>query len=158
MSKNQLNYYIYKFPKFLNFNNLILSSTFSKKDIEFLENSFSSKKNDTWLIQDSTSWVKGFNNSIEFAKNNNLKYYCFNNLTREKMLKLFLDSKGFIFLPNGFDTCPRTVIEAKLLGCDLILNDFVQHHKEEWFEDKIKIINYLKNNKFYFWNKINEIK
>ena len=32
-------------------------------------------------------------------------------------------AKGLVFLPKGGDTCPRLVIEAKLLGCDIVTND-----------------------------------
>ena len=43
-------------------------------------------------------------------------------------------SKGFCFLPRGGDTCPRVVIEAKILGCELHINSNVQMANEAWFE------------------------
>ena len=61
-------------------------------------------------------------------------------------------SKGLIFRPLGGDTCPRIVIEAKLLGCDLMLNDNVQHRDEECFDTDYDInLNYLKNRVNMFW-------
>jgi hypothetical protein len=59
-----------------------------------------------------------------------------------------------VFKPTGLDTCPRYVIEAKLLGCDLELNENVQHTNEEWFTaDNIdETISYLKSRKSYFWD------
>lgn len=74
------------------------------------------------------------------------------------MLAKFAAYKGFLFLPNSFDTCPRTVIEAKLLGCELILNEGVQHRDEEWFnQDFSQIIEYLSSRTKVFWNKIYEV-
>lgn len=157
MSKKQLEYYIEVFPSFLNFNNFILNSVFSDSDINLLEKIELKKKNDIWLIQDSNSWVKGTEKAKTFAKQENLSYKLFSDLKREQMLNLFAECKGFIFLPNGFDTCPRTTIEAKILGCILITNEYVQHEKEEWFETRTSILERIKNNKLEFWNKIDDI-
>ena len=72
-----------------------------------------------------------------------------------KMMEMFSKSKGFIFLPKGGDTCPRVVIEAKLLGCELILNDNVLHKDEDWFNlEREGIIKYLKSRPNFFWNTI----
>jgi hypothetical protein len=80
-------------------------------------------------------------------------------LAHDEILKKLSQSKGICFKPTGLDTCPRYVIEAKLLGCEMELNDNVQHLKEEWFDtdDTEKIINYLKDRKNIFWNEINSI-
>ena len=51
----------------------------------------------------------------------------------EDFLKKLSCSKGLIFLPNGGDTCPRLVMEAKMLGCELVLNEHVQHKDDDWF-------------------------
>ena len=58
------------------------------------------------------------------------------------------------FLPKGSDTCPRLVIEAKLLGCKLQLNDNVLHAKEKWFdtEDIEEIEKHLREQPKKFWD------
>ena len=61
-------------------------------------------------------------------------------------------SNGIIFRPLDYDTCPRIVIEAKLLGCDLILNDYVQHKDEDWFLTQESCYKYLKNRPEEFWS------
>jgi glycosyltransferase involved in cell wall biosynthesis len=43
------------------------------------------------------------------------------------------------------------VIEAKLLGCDLILNEFVLHSNEQWFSNNEQIYDYLFASPNYFW-------
>jgi len=47
------------------------------------------------------------------------------------------------------------VIEAKLLGCKLILNDNVQHSQESWFTgDRQAAMSYLTNRAQEFWKEI----
>ena len=61
-----------------------------------------------------------------------------------------------MYLPEGGDTCPRMVIEAKLLGCKLVLNDNVEHKNEIWFntEDMFDTEAYLYAARDRFWNGI----
>jgi glycosyltransferase involved in cell wall biosynthesis len=72
------------------------------------------------------------------------------------LLEELAKAKGFVFLPPGGDTCPRIVIEAKLLGCDLVLNDYVQHAHESWFDtqDLDEVEEYLYTARELFWNHI----
>ena len=88
-----------------------------------------------------------------YARKNKLKYELVAGLQHKELLKKLSESKGLIFLPNGYDTCPRIVIEAKLLGCDVILNDNVQHKDELWFNDSLSILNYIEQQKILFYNK-----
>ena len=68
------------------------------------------------------------------------------------MLQKLAESKGLCFKPTGLDTCPRMVIEAKLLGCELDINDLVQHKDEEWFTKGYEEIKeYLIQRPVYFW-------
>ena len=59
-------------------------------------------------------------------------------------LEKLSNSRGLIFHPAGFDTCPRVTIEAKLLGCELDLGDMVQHKDEEWFQDESSIYEHIR--------------
>jgi glycosyltransferase involved in cell wall biosynthesis len=74
-------------------------------------------------------------------------------------LEKLATAEGFVYLPKGGDTCPRMVIEAKLLGCEMHLNDNVQHAKEEWFatDDLEAIHEYLYAARGLFWNGIKKM-
>jgi glycosyltransferase involved in cell wall biosynthesis len=63
-------------------------------------------------------------------------------------------SEGIIYLPPGGDTCPRFIIEARMLGCDLIINENVQHKNEPWFENRETTIKYLRQRTKIFWSEI----
>jgi len=154
MSEGQRNYYCNMYP-FLDKKNVrVLSSVFNERTLDYIERLGDKiEKEDVWLIQNSQSWIKGTQDSIEYAKKNNLKYEVFQNLSYFDMLAKFAKSKGFISFPKGMDTCPRTAIEAKLLGCEIICNDNVQHKDEEWFAgDKETAIKYLRERQKVFWS------
>ena len=131
----------------------VLSSSFTKKSIERITKLKNSKKNNKYLILNSNSWVKGTENCVEYAKKNNLEYELVSGLSHEELLRKLSKSKGLIFLPNGYDTCPRIVIEAKLLECDVILNENVQHKNEHWFKTSDSILNYVNKQKDLFYKK-----
>jgi len=157
MSKKQEEKYCDVFPFLKDANSKILSSVFSTETLKSISSLDVSNKNDKYLIQDSKSWVKGTSDSIDYAKKNGIKYEMFSDLSYKEMLEKFATSRGFICLPRGSDTCPRTAIEAKMLGCDLVLNDNVQHKDEEWFSGSKDITyKYMKSRSDSFWKDILE--
>ena len=88
-----------------------------------------------WLVVGSNSWIKGTVDAIKWCEENDKEYSVIQGWDYGKVLEEMAQAEGFVYLPPGGDTCPRTVIEAKLLGCDLHINENVQHAKEEWFSD-----------------------
>lgn len=151
MSEKQRDIYCDRFP-FLQ--GEVLSSVFSDGHLSYLSSLETSNKSDTWIILNSASWVKGSQQSIQYAEANNLKYELVWGLDYKELLKKMASAKGIIFLPQGSDTCPRFVIEAKLLDCEVVINDFVQHRQESWFQNKMDCFRYLSNRALYFWEKI----
>ena len=153
MSTGQRDRYLSKYPFLQKNSTKVLSSVFDPMTLGYIQSLDTSNKKDVWLIQDSPSWIKGTEDSIQYAKNNNLNFEVFKGLSYQEMLDKFAASRGFIFLPRGADTCPRTAIEAKLLGCETIFNDNVQHKDEEWFSGDVeRTWDYLRSRTNEFWN------
>jgi glycosyltransferase involved in cell wall biosynthesis len=134
----------------------VLSSVFDKSTLDTLEKLKETPKNENWLVLGSPSWVKGFESAKKYCEENNLKYEVVWNLPYEQMLQKLAASKGVVYLPAGADTCPRLIIEAKLLGCELVLNENVQHAHEKWFEtsDLSQIKTYLSTTVSRFWERV----
>ena len=154
MSKKQKNEYEKTFPILKKHpSSLVLSSSFTNKNIDFISSLDTTIKNNKYLILNSDSWVKGKDKCVEYAKQNKLQYELVSGLGHKQLLKKLSTSKGLIFLPNGYDTCPRIVIEAKLLDCDTILNDNVQHKEEHWYTDKQNIKKYIREQKDMFYDR-----
>jgi hypothetical protein len=159
MSEAQMARYHSLFPFLAERENTVLSSVFDEHTLESLQRlrgNFSDTK-DSWIVLGSKSWVKGFAAAEEHCKQNNLKYEAVWDVPYALLLSKLAKSEGFVYLPAGADTCPRMVIEAKLLGCKLVLNDFVQHSTEAWFntDDVDSIFEYLRQGPKRFWDSLN---
>jgi len=161
MSTRQMEIYHEKFPFLKSKFNVVLSSMFSSKFFDTVSNlreKYENKKEDKWVIIGSTSWIKGVNESKSYCEKNNLNYEIVAGVSHNQVLEEMASSKGFVFLPLGGDTCPRTVIEAKLLGCEIKVNENVQHAEEEWFNNSVtEIEDYLKSRPGYFWKFIESV-
>ncbi len=157
MSETQQQTYTERFPFLKGEKNHILSSVFTDDTLETLARlRKNTQKNDKWVIVGSTSWIKGVQEAEALCKEKNLEYEVVWQLPHNEMLQKFAASKGFVFTPLGGDTCPRTVIEARLAGCELLLNDNVQHKDEEWFAGKTsdEVEQYLSSAGMRFWESI----
>tara|TARA_B000000557_G_C20807449_1_gene458383 strand:+ start:1369 stop:2265 length:897 start_codon:yes stop_codon:yes gene_type:complete len=148
MSEGQKLKYERNIEIYNNVNQIVISSIFSKDHINYmsnLNNNPSIKRSNNYVILKSPSWIKGYKSAKNYCLENNLKYEEVWGLQYAQLLLKLRSSKGLVYLPLGDDTCPRIVIESKLLGCDLILNKHVQHKEEEWFKDHNSILNKFKN-------------
>ena len=159
MSEKQCAIYMEKFPFLEERNNVVLSSVFSEKfwiTLRRLRETFPQKDKKGWIVLGSSSWIKGQSAAIKWCEENNKDYEVVWDLPYEQVLEKLAKAEGFVYLPTGGDTCPRMVIEAKLLGCELHLNDNVQHAKEIWFDtdDSLDTESYLYAARDRFWNAI----
>ena len=157
MSEKQRGKYVQKFPFLDNPKTRVLSSVFSGNTLDLIEGLDCSKKNQKWIILNSQSWVKGREDAIRYAEKNKLEYELVWGLEHKKLLEKLACSKGMIYLPPGGDTCPRLIIEAKLLGCELVLNENVQHKGEEWFQSRESTLEYLRNRTRVFWSTVENV-
>lgn len=157
MSERQRDRYLERFPFLSEKCMPILSSVFSDETLDALRSLRNAKVPDApkspWIVLGSQSWVKGFDASKRYCEENGLDHRVLWNVPYRELLGKMSRSQGIVFLPNGGDTCPRFVIEAKLLGCEMVLNDNVQHRDEEWFDtdDLESIEQHLRASKELFW-------
>ncbi len=158
MSEAQQNIYLEKFPFLSEKHNTVLSSVFSDDffvHLKALREEHKDAVREGWIVLGYSSWIKGASSAEEWCKENNLNYEVVWGLPYEEVLSRLAMAEGFVYLPEGNDTCPRMVIEAKLLGCKLHLNEFVQHKDEEWFatDNTLEIEEYLYGSRELFWRK-----
>ena len=157
MSEKQKQKYINKFL-FLNSDNIkVLNSVFSKQTLKYIKSLDTTNKNSKWLITNSTSWIKGRQLAVDYAIKNNLKYELVWGLEHKQLLKKMAEAKGVIYIPPGGDTCPRFIMEAKMLGCDLVLNENVQHKDEEWFRTAESTLEHCKTRTKVFWSTLENL-
>mgnify|MGYP005812860233 CR=1 FL=1 len=158
MSVTQMNVFLSKLKTLKKSRCIVLSSIFNEKFFDIIKHlrETYNEKEETWVVSSSPSWIKGSKEAEKWCVDNNKEYNKMHGLVYKEALETLAKSKGLCFLPTGADTCPRLVIEAKLLNCELELNDNVQHISEEWFNtDDLTITeNYLKSRPDVFWKKV----
>jgi glycosyltransferase involved in cell wall biosynthesis len=156
MSEAQKDLTLSKLPAIRQTNNFVLSSVFNRTTLDKLYKLSSARKEDYTCILESSSWVKGTDNAVKFCEENGIQPVKINHAYSET-LDILSRAKSLVYLPSGSDTCPRLTIEAKILGCDLVLNDNVQHKDEAWFSNRDSIVEHLESRTSFFWGKIQEV-
>jgi len=161
MSEKQMKIYHDLFPFLSAKKNTVLSSVFDENFFRYtstLAHEAKDVEKNGWIVVDSTSWIKGTQKAVSHCENAGLDYEVIGGLSYPDLLKKLSVAEGLVFLPLGSDTCPRLVLEAKMLGCNLILNDNVQNASEEWFScgDNEIFLNHLYSARERFWTGIRE--
>lgn len=134
MSQRQKERYLSEFPFLANNDSTVLSSVFDGHTLSSLRALREAKpERSGWIVLGSDSWVKGADDAKAWCEGNGKQHEVVWNLPYPRLLERLSRAEGFVYLPRGGDTCPRMVIEAKLLGCELHVNDNVEHASEAWF-------------------------
>lgn len=160
MSEKQRERYVTMFPFLAERDNTVLSSVFSTGTLSMIASLRAAapdpKDRKGWIVLGSKSWIKGADAAKKWCIDNGKEFEEVWDLPYRDLLQKLSTTEGFVYLPPGGDTCPRMVIEAKLLGCKLKLNDNVQHKDEEWFatDDLRAIEEYLLTATKTFWTGI----
>lgn len=147
-------------PRHHDFADFILSSVWKDKDLDFIEELAKkrreSKVQDKWVVLSGGSWIKNQEATEKYCQSKGIPYELVGNLPYQDFLIKMARYKGLVFRPAGHDTCPRLVVEAKLLGLELDLNENVQHKNEWWFDtpDNEETMKYLRSNVDVFWKNI----
>lgn len=158
MSERQRSVHSYHMPLLPFHRSSVLSSCFSKKMLSTMDSLKENPKNNKYaILQGYGGWhsmAKGVKEAKEYCQSNNLEYEILENKNFEDHLKTLSCYKGIVFLPIIDDTCPRCIIEARFMNLDVICNSNCQHIHEEWWTDKTKTLEYIKNRPKYFWEKL----
>lgn len=158
MSEKQKEIYHDRFPSLQYTKNMILSSIFSKQTLNLIKTLLNNESKSGTLVLGSNSWVKGFHKAMSWCSDNKIEPEIVWNMPYENLLRRLATAEQFVYLPEGSDTCPRMIIEAKLLGCKIITNEHVQHNSETWFnQTPDEIFNYLSQSPQKFWSIIEKL-
>jgi len=157
MSEVQRQIQVDRFPFLGGDKSSVLSSIFDVQDLELIERLRNSRQDviNAFVIMGSNSWIKGVKESQDHLRDLQINFEVIGGLPYHDMLRKLSEYKGLCFRPLGGDTCPRLVIEAKLLGLELDINENVQHASEDWFnKDRDQIESYLLDAHNRFWTRI----
>lgn len=161
MSERQRAIYANHMP-LLNFSKTsILSSCFTKDSLNLFRSLKTKPKNNKYaILQGFGGWhskAKGCDEAKNFCETNGLEYDILPVQKYEEHIKTLSEYKGMVFLPIVDDTCPRAIIEAKLLGLEVITNTNCQHVTEWWWKDGSATEEYISSRPEFFWTTIDQI-
>jgi len=154
MSAAQMQVYVDLFPQHPPTNFHVQTSTFKDETLDKLAEFHKTRNNttNTWAIMGGGSWIKAEQQTISWCQSQGLEYEVFGGMPHDEFLKKLSTYKGLVFRPEGLDTCPRLVIESKLMGLECKLNENVQHKDEEWYAGSVEQANeYLRTRGDIFW-------
>ena len=138
-----------------------------------LELSWTNPKSSTWVVspldlteitskpkENFALWTgrwheqKGPNQAIEWASSNNLELIMMHNKTRAEVLEAMSRAKHFVFLPQGFDAEPRSVVEAVLSGCEVHTNNLAGITSIPNWDNPEVLSKLVTNAKELFWQTV----
>lgn len=160
-SHRHLKRYTDRFPSLKTANCSVLSAVFGEEffhKISPLISSLSSREKKGWLTLDSDSWIKGTEDAKRWLEQNGKSYSLIKGMAPDQVLEAMANAEGFVCLPRGADVSNRMVTEAKLLGCQVVTNENVQHVGESWLEyDQVNLLRWLYNRRSVFWRRTLDI-
>lgn len=161
-SQRHMQRYFDRFPSLKSANCSVLSAVFGEEffaKIVPLIQSLPSRKKSGWLALDSDSWIKGTDDAKKWLEDNEKSFSFIKGMSPDQVLEAMANAEGFVCLPRGADVSNRMVTEAKLLGCQVVSNENVQHIGEEWLEhpDVNFTLQWLYNRRNMFWNRTLEL-
>jgi hypothetical protein len=117
----------------------VLGSCFSPATVDRLLAVGARAPGHEWLVVSRWGEVhdywKGAPDALSLARRLGLPVKTVGGLAYDAFLDEMASSRGLIYLPNDLDPSPRTVIEARVMGRRLIMNDNVLHKNEPWFSE-----------------------
>jgi hypothetical protein len=102
--------------------------------------------------------VKGYRQSLRYCRRHGVEPAEIRDLAPPEVLALFARSERFVYLPIGPEWAGRMVVEARLLGCEVVLNRHVGVAGEPfWSGDRDRALEFLADGPKRFWRLVEEL-
>lgn len=158
MSQGQLDVYKQYIPAMNKWEHMFVQgSTWTPAQLDALkvlgELRKSNGHNGKWAVLGGGTWIKNQNGIEKYLQDKKLPYDVIGGgVPHAEFMKKLSLYKGLVFHPAGYDTCPRIVIEASLMGLELDLNENVQHQHDDWWNlAQTEKAAYLEGKAVEFW-------
>lgn len=113
------------------------STIFSTDDFKLIKsvNNENIIPNRKYCIVNSNVWLKGTPQAIQFCEENNLEFDLINpNKNRKEFFSTLAKYSTLVFFPLSPESCCRLVMEAKMLGLNVITTKNYGASTSEWFK------------------------
>ncbi|MCA9642070.1 MAG: hypothetical protein KC492_15295, partial [Myxococcales bacterium] len=82
----------------------------------------------------SKSFIKGTDEALQYIAEHGWEPRLLKDLHPEGVLAAFREAERLVYLPRGLEPAGRMPVEARLNGCDVIVNDHVGVAGEPWWQ------------------------
>jgi hypothetical protein len=123
------------------------SSVWTDEDLDFITSIRKSEKKDCYAIMDSDNPIKKRSNCISYCNKNDLQFELIRDSNHQNFLNKLSKYRGLIFMTGHLETCCRIVLEAKMLGLQVITQKkLIGAASEESFHlDGEDLVNEIRN-------------
>lgn len=110
------------------------TSLWSEEKLSFIERLTETTKTENCCIVNSSNPIKGTREAVAYAKAKNIKSSLIGPLAPNDLLSEMVKYENFIFVPKVLETLSRIVVEAKMLGCNVLTNrKLIGAAYEDWY-------------------------
>lgn len=96
--------------------------------------------------------IKGYDEALRYCMRLGLSPLVIRDLDPQEVLETFARSRRFVYLPIGLEPAGRMPVEARFLGCDVVVNDHVGVAGEAWWHaDDDEALRYVRRGPQRFW-------
>lgn len=120
-------------------------SLWSDEQIALLKENYNNEKNNKTIVLKSSNPIKGFFDSIEYCKNNNLQYDILESCEYDDFIVKISKYEKIALFPKSLETFNRTLLEARMLNVKVATNNLNGCTYEPWFKEYkgISLINFV---------------
>lgn len=109
-------------------------------------------------VFESPHRIKGFAAAQRYCRDHDLEPLPIRGLSPAEVLAVFAASQRFVYLPIGPEWAGRMVVEARLLGCEVVLNDNVGVSGEPfWGGPRDAALEFVAGGPKRFWRLVEEL-
>jgi hypothetical protein len=102
--------------------------------------------------------VKGYREALRHCRQHDIAPFEIRDLSPAAVLELFARSQRFVYLPIGPEWAGRMVVEARVLGCEVVANQHVGVVGEPfWSEQRGPALAFLAAGPARFWRLVEEL-
>ena len=109
------------------------TSIWSDEHLDIIEKLINTEKINKTMILNSKNSIKNTNLCIEYCEKNNIDYDLVGPLPYKELMESMAKYKSVLILPGVLETFNRFLIEARMLGCNVITDNKNGCTSEEWF-------------------------
>lgn len=134
-------------------------SLWTDDNLEYLKSLVSESKDKEAIIVNSNNPVKGVNKAVAFCNVKKIEYNIVGPVSWKDLMLEMAQHKKIVFFSQVLETYCRLIVEAKMLGCQIITNNNNACTHEDWFKQYsgLELVNFLQEKKKTVLEKIKNV-